>query len=118
MYADRVAKAAGGATNPKVSAFRGTYYQMKPEFKDIVKTNVYPVPGGGGIPVGVHFTPTVNEQRGHQMIVGPGACIAFSREGYKMSDINLADLWGSATNLGLWKFAIKNPSLSVGELWK
>lgn len=23
------------------------------------------------------------------MIVGPGACIAFSREGYKMSDINI-----------------------------
>jgi 2-hydroxyglutarate dehydrogenase len=52
------------------------------------------------------------------MIVGPGACIAFSREGYRMSDISLKDLWHSATNLGLWKFAIANPSLSIGELWK
>jgi 2-hydroxyglutarate dehydrogenase len=52
------------------------------------------------------------------MIVGPGACIAFSRQGYKMSDINFSDLLGAAMNIGLWKFAIANPSLSVGELWK
>lgn len=58
LYADRVAQAAGGAVAPKISSFRGTYYQMKPQFKEIVKTNVYPVPSGGGIPVGVHFTPT------------------------------------------------------------
>ena len=56
----------------QVVPFRGTYYQMAAPFKDIVRTNVYPVPSGGGIPVGVHFTPTVNERRGHQMIVGPG----------------------------------------------
>ena len=40
--------------------------QMKPQYKGIVSTNVYPVPSGGGIPVGVHFTPTVNERRGPQ----------------------------------------------------
>lgn len=91
---------------------------MKPQWKDIVRTNVYPVPSGGGIPVGVHFTPTVNERRGHQMIVGPGACIAFSREGYKMTDVSIADLWDYATNGGLWRFALANPRLSLGELWK
>ena len=72
FYADRVASSAGGAPTPKVVTFRGTYYQMKQPFKDVVRTNVYPVPSGGGIPVGVHFTPTVNERRGHQMIIGPG----------------------------------------------
>jgi L-2-hydroxyglutarate oxidase LhgO len=70
-----VAKLAGGAEHPKIVTFRGTYWQMKAPLKDIVKTNVYPVPTGGGIPTGVHFTPTVNERRGHQMIIGPGACL-------------------------------------------
>ena len=87
FYSDKIAAMVGGAPNPKVVTFRGTYYQMKPAFKDIVHTNVYPVPTSGGIPTGVHFTPTVNERRGHQMIIGPGACISFSREGYKMSDV-------------------------------
>jgi hypothetical protein len=58
LHADRVAERAGGSQNPKVVPFRGLYYQMKQEHKDIVRTNVYPVPSGGGIPVGVHFTPT------------------------------------------------------------
>lgn len=118
LYSDKVAKLAGGSDHPKITAFRGTYYQMKSQFKDIVKTNVYPVPSGGGIPVGVHFTPTVNERRGHQMIIGPGACIAFSREGYKMSQITFSDLFDFVTNGGLWRFAIKNPKLSIGELYK
>lgn len=118
FYADRVAQKAGGAENPKVVTFRGTYYQMKAGLKDIVKTNVYPVPSGGGIPVGVHFTPTVNERRGHQMIIGPGACLTFSREGYKFWDLSLKDLWDSLTNIGLVKFAVANPGLSLGELYK
>lgn len=118
FYADRVAKLSGGEPNPKVVTFRGTYYQMKAPFKDIVRTNVYPVPSGGGIPVGVHFTPTVNERRGHQMIIGPGACLTFSREGYKMSDIKLGDLWDFLTNGGLMKFAISNPRLSIGEVYR
>jgi len=118
FYADKVARLAGGAVHPKVVAFRGTYYQMKPQYKDIVKTNVYPVPTWGGIPVGVHFTPTVNERRGHGMIVGPGACIAFSREGYKMSDVKWGDLWGFFTNFSLWMFTLKHPDLAIGTLWK
>jgi L-2-hydroxyglutarate oxidase LhgO len=118
FHSDRVAGFAGGASDPKVVTFRGTYYQMKAPYKDIVKTNVYPVPSGGGIPVGVHFTPTVNERRGHQMIIGPGACLTFKREGYSFFDISLSDLWGSLTNGGLVRFAVQNPSLSLGEVYK
>lgn len=118
FYADRVGELAGGETNPRVVTFRGTYYQMKPEYKDIVRTNVYPVPSGGGIPVGVHFTPTVNERRGHEMIVGPGACITFSREGYKFFDFSLRDVGDYVVNGGLWKFATGNLRLSLGELYR
>ena len=42
-----------------------------------MKTNVYPVPNSTGIPTGIHFTPTVNEKRGHQTIVGPGRVLLF-----------------------------------------
>jgi hypothetical protein len=118
FYADRVAQMGGGGPNPPISTFRGTYYQLKPEYKNLVKVNVYPVPSGGGIPVGVHFTPTVNEKRGHQMIVGPGACLTFSREGYKFWDISVRDLFDSLTNPGMWMFALKNPNLSIGELYR
>jgi hypothetical protein len=47
-----------------------------------------------------------------------GACLTFSREGYKFWDFNLRDVADSVFNLGLIKFALSNPSLSVGELYK
>ncbi|ORX62553.1 DAO-domain-containing protein [Hesseltinella vesiculosa] len=119
FYSDRVAKMAGGDESAaKVVTFRGTYYQLKPEYRGICRMNIYPVPSGGGIPVGVHFTPTVNTRRGIQMIVGPGACLTFAREGYSFSNVSFADLFDSLTNLNLWAFALKNPALSIGELYK
>ncbi|KAI9310101.1 FAD dependent oxidoreductase-domain-containing protein [Dichotomocladium elegans] len=119
FYSDRVAGLAGGdASKARVVTFRGTYYQLKPEYRGVCRMNIYPVPSGGGIPVGVHFTPTVNARRGIQMIVGPGACLTFSREGYGFFDVDLKDLWDSLTNPNLWAFAAKNPGLSIGELYK
>eukprot|EP00055_Hartaetosiga_balthica_P010212 m.42890 g.42890 ORF g.42890 m.42890 type:complete len:476 (-) comp7082_c1_seq1:36-1463(-) len=118
LYADRVAKLAGGSDSPKVIPFRGRYYQMKPEYSDIVSMNVYPVPTGGGIPVGVHFTPTVNERRGENVIVGPGACLAFDREGYKFSDVSFRDLFDIVTQVGLINFVRNNFKLSFGELYR
>jgi len=91
---------------------------MKPEYRNIVKRNVYPTPSGGGIPVGVHFTPTVGGYRQQQMIIGPGACMAFHKDGYSFSDISLRYCWEFLTNPGFWMFGIKNLKLSVGELWK
>ncbi|CAO3664272.1 unnamed protein product [Rhizopus stolonifer] len=119
FYSDRVASLAGGdSKRAKVVTFRGTYYQLKPEYRGICRMNVYPVPSGGGIPVGVHFTPTVNTRRGIQMIVGPGACLTFSREGYSFWDFKMEDIMASFGNVNLWMFALKNPSLSIGELYK
>ena len=43
LQADRVAQLAGGAKDPRVVAFRGTYYQCAPGKQDIVRTN-----GAGG----------------------------------------------------------------------
>ena len=47
-----------------------------------------------------------------------GACLAFAREGYRFRDISLCDLWDYATNGGLWKFAVSNPRLSLGEIYR
>lgn len=52
------------------------------------------------------------------MIVGPGACLTFSREGYAFFDINFRDLFDSLSNMNFWAFALKNPGLSIGELYK
>mmetsp|Transcript_25513 Transcript_25513/g.66797 ORF Transcript_25513/g.66797 Transcript_25513/m.66797 type:complete len:391 (+) Transcript_25513:142-1314(+) len=118
LQSDTVARMAGGDPDPKVVSFRGTYYQMKPEYRSICKMNVYPVPSGGGMPVGVHFTPTVNERRGRQMLVGPGASVCFDREAYRFGDASLRYLLDLATNVPLWKFAADNCSLATTEMYR
>lgn len=118
LHADNVAKTAGGDSNPAVLTFRGTYYQMKPEFRDICSTNIYPVPSGGGIPVGVHFTPTLDERRGNQMIVGPGACMGFATEAYKFTDVSIVHLWKLAQQIGLWRFVFSNWDLAFTEMYR
>ena len=118
LHADKVAAAAGGEPNPKVVTFRGTYWQLKAEHRDLVRMNVYPTPSGGGIPVGVHFTPTVNERRGHGMIVGPGACVCFDREAYGFFDVSIKHLWMLATHPGLWRFALSNWDLAITEMYR
>eukprot|EP00931_Biecheleriopsis_adriatica_P066231 TRINITY_DN4062_c0_g1_i1.p1 TRINITY_DN4062_c0_g1~~TRINITY_DN4062_c0_g1_i1.p1 ORF type:complete len:503 (-),score=89.87 TRINITY_DN4062_c0_g1_i1:218-1726(-) len=118
VHMDHVAQLGGGEAKPQVMTFRGRYYQMKPEYRNIVKRHVYPIPGGGGIPVGVHFTPTIGGYRGSQMIIGPGACMAFDKDGYTFSKANLRYIWEFLTNPGFWKFGIQNFNLSMNELHK
>lgn len=46
-----------------------SYPQLKPEYRTMVRMNIYPVPSGGGIPVGVHVTPTVSiPSSGHSYV--------------------------------------------------
>ena len=44
LYADRIAKLAGGAPPMKIVPFRGEYYELTPERRSLVKSLIYPVP--------------------------------------------------------------------------
>ena len=60
LYADRVAKLAGGAPPMKIVPFRGEYYELTPERRSLVKSLIYPVPDPAFPFLGVHFTRRVN----------------------------------------------------------
>jgi len=118
LHMDHVGKLSGGDEFPPVTSFRGRYYQMKPEFRNIVKRNIYPVPSSSGLPVGIHFTPTIGGYRQQQMIIGPAPCLAFAKEGYSFWQMSPRYCWEAFTNPGFWNFAKANLSLSIGEIWK
>lgn len=44
--------------------------------------------------------------------------ITFAREGYRFFNFNAKDLLDYASNTALWAFAVKNLSLSFGELYR
>jgi L-2-hydroxyglutarate oxidase len=49
---------------------------------------------------------------------GPNAVLAFAREGYKKTDLNLADLVETLTYPGFLKLAAKYWQTGMGEMWR
>jgi L-2-hydroxyglutarate oxidase len=112
LHADRLVKAAGQKSSAKIIPFRGEYFQIKKERQHLVRNLIYPVPDPKFPFLGVHFTRLVHGG----IEAGPNAVLAFAREGYKWSDVNLRDLTESLCFPGLWKFLVKYPSLCGYEI--
>jgi (S)-2-hydroxyglutarate dehydrogenase len=73
---------------------------------------IYPVPDPKFPFLGVHFTRLIEGG----IEAGPNAVLAFAREGYKWSDINLRDLAETLCFPGLWKFLAAYPDMCGYEI--
>lgn len=103
LHSDRVSRMAGQKPEVQIVPFRGEYYDLVPERTHLVRTLIYPVPDPKFPFLGVHFTRRI--QGG--VDAGPNAVLAFKREGYKRTDINLKDFAGTLTYPGFWRMAGK-----------
>ena len=112
LHTDRVSQLAGEKREVRIVPFRGEYYKLKPARQHLVRNLIYPVPAPQFPFLGVHFTRLIHGG----IEAGPNAVLAFAREGYRKSDINLADLWDALTFPGLWRFLEKHRRMSWEEL--
>jgi len=103
LHADRLAKSAGAAVDVQIVPFRGDYYTFKSHIRHMVNGLIYPVPDPKFPWLGVHFTRVMNGE----VWAGPNAVLAWAREGYRRSDLNLRDLAEALTFGGFWKMAAK-----------
>ena len=109
LHCDRVAKLSGRALDAKIIPFRGEYFELKPDAQHLVKHLIYPVPDPNFPFLGVHFTRMIEGG----VECGPNAVLAFAREGYHKTDINLRDLAESLTYP--WLYQTRNAALSDGS---
>jgi 2-hydroxyglutarate dehydrogenase len=77
----------GGDYYPTIIPFRGEWFKIKKEHRDLVKTLIYPVPDPRYPWLGVHFTNKINGE----VWLGPNAILATAREGYKVTDFSWKD---------------------------
>ena len=112
LHSDRLVKAAGQKPSAKIIPFRGEYFKIKQERQFLVRNLIYPVPDPKFPFLGVHFTRLIHGG----IEAGPNAVLAFAREGYKWSNVNLRDLAESLCYPGLWKFLAKYPSMCGYEI--
>ena len=112
LYSDRLVKAGGQKPSAKIIPFRGEYYLIKKERELLVRNLIYPVPDPKFPFLGVHFTRLIHGG----IEAGPNAVLAFAREGYRWTNINLRDLAESLCFPGLWKFLAAYPRLCGYEI--
>lgn len=110
-FADRIAVQCGGAVAPQILPIRGEYLRI-PAGKLDIRGNIYPVPQPGVPFLGVHFTPLLNGD----IILGPSAVLALSRDGYRTWDVSLRDVRAMAGYTGFWKLLARHAKYGVGEL--
>lgn len=112
LHSDRVARMAGENPECRIVPFRGEYFFMRPERRDIVRNLVYPVPDPEFPFLGVHFTRTVHGE----LEAGPNAVLATKREGYRRRDISLRDLTEALSYSGLRRFIARYPRQTLAEI--
>ena len=112
LYSDKIARLTSPKVDVKIIPFRGEYYKLKKEKEYLVKTLIYPVPDPNFPFLGVHFTTMV----GGGVECGPNAVLAFAREGYKKSDINLSELSETLAWPGFRKVVSKYWRTGLGEI--
>jgi L-2-hydroxyglutarate oxidase LhgO len=112
LHSDRLVKAAGQKPGAKIVPFRGEYYKIKKARQHLVRHLIYPVPDPKFPFLGVHFTRLIHGG----IEAGPNAVLAFAREGYRWTNINLRDLAEAAFFPGLWKFLLAYPSMCGYEI--
>jgi (S)-2-hydroxyglutarate dehydrogenase len=116
LHSDIVAKmmktrdAAGNGNEHRIIPFRGEYYKIASERQFLVRNLIYPVPDPNFPFLGVHFTRMAK--------AGPNAVLALAREGYRHTQVNLGDLWETASFKGFWAMAGKYWQTGFGELYR
>jgi L-2-hydroxyglutarate oxidase LhgO len=112
LHADVVARLAGASPGVRIIPFRGEYYLLRPDRRDLVRGLIYPVPDPEFPFLGVHFTRTV----AGDVEAGPNAVFAFAREGYSWGRINPGDTLGAFSYLGFWRMARRYWRMGVYEV--
>lgn len=114
LHSDLLASMTTPDNNVQIIPFRGDYYLLKPEKRQMVKGMIYPVPDPRFPFLGVHFTRLISGE----VKAGPNAVLAFAREGYGRRDINWRELGEVLTYPGFWKLAMKHWQMGAMEMYR
>jgi 2-hydroxyglutarate dehydrogenase len=111
-WADRLAVAAGAPADPRIVPFRGAYLRLRPERRELVRGLIYPVPDPRLPFLGVHLTRHVDGE----VLVGPTALLAPSRDAYDLRTVRGRDLADAIRWPGTWRMARRFWRTGVDEL--
>lgn len=112
LHSDRLAALAGDEPDPRIVPFRGEYYRLVPERRDLVRGLIYPVPDPRYPFLGVHLTKRIDGE----VLVGPNAVLAFAREGYHFAALRRRDLLETLRYSGFRRLAAQHWRTGLDEM--
>jgi L-2-hydroxyglutarate oxidase len=114
LYADRIARMMGEELDLQIIPFRGEYYRVRSEKRELVRGLIYPVPDPAFPFLGVHFTRTISGE----VEAGPNAVLALAREGYTKFKVNLPDVVETLRYRGFWAMVGRYWRTGMGEFYR
>lgn len=114
LHSDRVAKLAGAKPEAQIVPFRGEYYELKPERRNLVQHLIYPVPDPEFPFLGVHFTRMLDGS----VHAGPNAVLSLKREGYHRTAFDVRDFTDTMLFPGFWRLAAKHGRSGLAEMYR
>lgn len=116
LQSDRVVSLSDRAAGRKlrIVPFRGDYYVLRPERRQLVRGLIYPVPDPRFPFLGVHFT----VRHDGEVWAGPNAVLALRREGYGRFSVSLRDTVGTLGYGGFWRLAARHWRYGLAEFWR
>ncbi|MDP9882938.1 L-2-hydroxyglutarate oxidase LhgO [Sinomonas atrocyanea] len=112
LQSDRLAARSGEEAGPAIVPFLGQYFVLEPDYRDVVRGLVYPVPDPRYPFLGVHLTKRVDGE----MTVGPNAFLSLSREGYAGLGLDVRDVASTLSFGGFWRFSGHNLATAAREI--
>ena len=114
LQSDKLSRMSGKDSRLHIVPFRGDYYVLRAEKRQMVRGLIYPVPDPRFPFLGVHFTRRLDGE----VWAGPNAVLAFAREGYGRWQINPGDLWEVLSFDGFWKMAAQYWKTGLAEMYR
>ena len=111
-WSDRLAVGAGGDPDPRIVPFRGAYLRLRPERRELVRTNIYPVPDPELPFLGMHMTRTIDGE----VVLGPSALMVGARDAYRLRRVRGRDLADTLAWPGTWRLLARQWHYGLGEL--
>ena len=114
LFSDEIARMDGMTPNVRIIPFRGEYYKIRNTKNSILNNMLYPLADPDLPFLGIHLTKTASGD----IEAGPNAVLAFSKEGYKWTDINFVDLTKVLTYTGMIKLGKKYLKTGLSEMYR
>jgi L-2-hydroxyglutarate oxidase LhgO len=114
LWADRVAAMTDRDRAVRIVPFRGDYYTLRPAARHLCRALIYPVPDPRFPFLGVHLTRMIDGE----VRAGPNAVLAFAREGYRRSDIDLREMASILRFAGFRRLARRHLRTGLAEMWR